>query len=113
MNRRKELVQQYKEIKTEAGVFQIRNTVNNKVFIGSTKNLKTLNGKTFALKAGTHLNRQLQNEWNEYGADAFVIETLEVLARKETGYFDEKDALKKLEDKWLQQVQPYGMRGYN
>ncbi|MDF2962579.1 MAG: hypothetical protein K0S39_4314 [Paenibacillus sp.] len=113
MNRRKELVQQYKEIKTEAGIFQIRNTVNQKVFIGSTVNLKSLNGKTLELKLGSHLNRQLQAEWNQFGEDAFVIEVLEVLARKEEGYFDAKDALKKLEEKWLNKVQPYGERGYN
>lgn len=36
MDRKKELKQLYKETKIEAGVYQIRNTVNNKVFIGST-----------------------------------------------------------------------------
>ncbi|MEJ8548806.1 GIY-YIG nuclease family protein [Brevibacillus borstelensis] len=113
MNRKEELKQQYKEMKTEAGVYQIKNIKNNKILIESTRNLKTINGKKFQLKAGSHFNKQLQQDWNEYGEDAFVFEVLEVLKKKETGYFDEADALKKLEQKWLDELQPYGDRGYN
>ncbi|WCN36505.1 GIY-YIG nuclease family protein [Aneurinibacillus uraniidurans] len=113
MERKKELKQQYKEIKVEAGVYQIKNTVNGKIFIGSSRNLKTLNGKQFQLKMGSHENRMLQKEWNEYGEDAFVFEIVEVLKKKETGYFDLKDELKKLEEKWLDTLQPFGEQGYN
>jgi hypothetical protein len=38
---------------------------------------------------------------------------LEVLKKKEDGFFDAKDSLKKLEAKWLDQLQPFGERGYN
>jgi hypothetical protein len=116
MNRkqdRKELVQQYMEIKTEAGIYQIKNTKNGKIFIGSTRNLRTLNGKMMELHMGTHRDKMLQQEWNEFGEAAFVIEPLETLKKKEEGYFDEKDALKKLEEHWLDRLQPYGERGYN
>ena len=44
MDRKKELKQQFKEASVEAGVYQILNTVNNKVLVGSTLNLKTING---------------------------------------------------------------------
>ncbi len=110
---REELKQVYKESKTQAGVYQIKNTENQKVWISSTRNLKTINGKLFSLRMGSHINKQLQWEWNEYGEEAFVSEVLEVLKKKEDGYFDEKDALEKLEQKWLDQLQPYGERGYN
>lgn len=113
MNRRQELQQQYKDTKQEAGVFQIRNTSNGKVWIVSTKNLRSMNGKRLELAMSTHLNKALQKEWNEFGGDAFAIEVLEVLQVKETGYFDANDALKKLEEKWLEQLQPFDERGYN
>lgn len=113
MNRKAVLKQQYKEMKVEAGVYQIKNTINQKVWIDSTRNLITINGKQFQLKMGSHPNKQLQAEWQEYGEDAFVFEVLEVLKKKETGYFDEADELKKLEEKWLQQLQPYGEHGYH
>ncbi|WP_223068138.1 GIY-YIG nuclease family protein [Paenibacillus caui] len=112
-NRKKELQQMYKEIKTEAGVYQIRNKVNHKMLVESTRNFKTIEGRKFMLEMGTHPVKSLQEEWRQYGADAFEIEVLEVLKKKEEGYFDEADELKKLEAKWLKQLEPYGEHGYN
>lgn len=113
MDRKQELKQQYKETKFEAGVYQIKNTKNNKTFIESTMNLKTINGKRFTLDMGSFQNKPLQNEWTEFGAEVFSFEVLEILEIPETGYFDAKDALKKLKQKWLDKLQPYGERGYN
>lgn len=113
VNRKQELKQMYKEMKTEAGVYQIKNVKNQKVFIGSTKNLKTLNGKKFSLQHGGFINRELQQEWNEMGEDAFVIEVLEVVEQKPDPFFDLPGALEKMEEKWLEKLQPYGERGYN
>lgn len=113
MDRKQELKRQYKETKTQAGVYQIRNTKNLKILIESTPNLKSINGKRFGLEMGGHTNKLLQNELKEFGADSFVIEVLEILETPEEGYFDAKDALKKLKQKWLDMLQPYGERGYN
>ena len=113
MDRKQELKRQYKETKTQAGVYQIRNTKNEKTFIESTMNLKTINGKRFTLDMGTYQNKQLQMEWKEFGDEAFVFEVLEILETPEDGYFDAKDALKKLKEKWLDKLQPFGERGYN
>ncbi|MBM6384152.1 DUF2087 domain-containing protein [Paenibacillus sp. 7523-1] len=113
MNRRKELQEQAKEIKTEAGIYQIRNERNGKVYLDSTLNLKTINGQKFMLQMGSHLNKQLQAEWNEYGDDAFTIEVLEVLKKEDNPYFDTKDALAKCLDRWMDQLEPYGEQGYH
>jgi hypothetical protein len=110
---RSELKRMAKEIKTEAGIFQIRNTRNGKLFVEMTRNLKTINGQLFSLQTGGHPVKQLQQEYDEMGAEAFVVEVLELLEKPETGYFDERDALKKLKQRWLDQLQPYGERGYN
>ena len=113
LDRRKELIRQYKEMKTEAGVYQIKNTKNQKVLVVPTPNLKTMNGKPMMLNGGVHKNKKLQEEWDKFGEDAFVFEVLEVLKEKEEGYFDKTGELKKLEMKWLEKLQPYGERGYN
>lgn len=114
MDRKKELKQRYiEETKIEAGVYQIKNTKNQKIFIGSTKNLKTLNGVKFTLETGGSYNKELQEDWNQFGKDAFTIEVLEVLKKKDEPYFNEKEALAELENKWLESLQPYGERGYN
>lgn len=62
---------------------------------------------------GTYQNKRLQDELKEFGAEAFVFEVIEILETPEEGYFDAKDALKKLKEKWLAKLQPYGERGYN
>lgn len=113
MNRREELLLQFKESKTEAGVYQIKNTRNQKVFIDSTMNLKTINGKQFQLRMGSHKSKELQREWEEYGEEAFEFEVLETLKIDQDRYSDTKDALKKLEEKWIDQLQPFGERGYH
>ena len=59
MDRKKELKQLYKEITVEAGVYKIKNTKNEKIFIGSTPNLKTINGLKFMLQNGEHKNMAL------------------------------------------------------
>lgn len=111
--RRKALKQAYKETKTEAGVYQIRNTVNGKVLVASTPNLKTINGQRFQLEVGSHRNARLQAEWKQYGEAAFVFEVLEVLSDDITGTYARQEALAQLERTWLDTLQPYGERGYN
>lgn len=115
MNRRKELQQQAKEIKTEAGIYQVRNTVNGKVYVDSTMNLRTINGQQFMLDMGSHRNRKLQAEWSAFGKEAFVIEVLEVMKIKEDAgaYYDPRDDLKKLLESWMNRLQPYGEQGYH
>lgn len=52
---KKDLKREYKQTLRPMGVFQIRNTVNEKVFIGSTLNLDGIfNRHEFQLKAGVH-----------------------------------------------------------
>lgn len=112
---RREMKRLAKETPVEAGVFQIKNLRSGKIFVEATRNLKTINGQKFQLEMGSHRNRALQRDWQEYGPDAFVIEVLEVLKREEdeSPAFDVADALEKLKEKWLEKLQPYGDRGYN
>ncbi|MFP7443715.1 GIY-YIG nuclease family protein [Bacillus infantis] len=113
MDRRKELKNQFKEVPVEAGVFQIKNKHNHKMFIGSTRNLKTLNGLKFSLETGSYVNKPLQEDWRKYGMDAFEISVIEVLKKKEDPYYNEKEALAEMEEKWHEHFQPYGEKGYH
>lgn len=114
VERKKELKQMYQEIAIVAGIYQIKNNVNGKVFVESTRNLKTINGVKFTLNNNTHIHKELQADWNTFGKDAFTIEILETLKKDDTDpYFNEKEALTKLEEKWFEKLQPYGDRGYH
>ena len=94
------------------GVFQIRNLTNEKVFVGKSENLDGIfNRIQFQLNAGVHNQKQLQNDWNELGAEKFEFEILEELEFREN--LDIKKELEFLEDLWLEKLQPFGERGYN
>jgi len=109
---KKDLKREYKETQQTMGVFQIRNLTNEKVFVGSSLNLDgIINRHKFALNAGSHQNKALQADWNEFGAENFAFETLEELEPREN--LDAKRELEFLEDLWLENKEPYDLKGYN
>lgn len=62
-----------------ACIYQIRNLVNNKIYIGSTiRPLYIRKYEHFSeLKKTKHANQYLQNSFNKYGKENFVLEVLE------------------------------------
>jgi group I intron endonuclease len=111
---RQDIKREYKERKKPAGVFQVKNTANGKVLLGSSLNLEgPLNGHRFILTIGQHLNKALQKDWDEYGPDKFVFEILEIVKVKDDPDFNLAEELTLLEQIWLEKLQPFGERGYN
>lgn len=114
MKSQSELKREYKERKKPAGVFQVKNTANGKVLLGSSFNLEgPLNSHRFMLQIGKHRNDALQKEWNEYGGDKFVFEILEEVKVTDNPNFNLDDELTLLEQIWLERKQPFGEKGYN
>jgi group I intron endonuclease len=60
------------------GVYQIRNTINGKLYVGSTaRGFRWRWGQhVSALNKQQHSNQKLQNAWNKYGETAFIFEIL-------------------------------------
>jgi len=113
-DRRKVITRAYKERTIQAGVFQIHNTTNGKVLLGSSLDLNgPLNRHKFMLSTNMHPNKPLQDDWNTHGKDAFVFEVLEVVKVKDEPGFDIDDELKLLEEIWLEKLDPFGEKGYN
>lgn len=113
MKTRKEINQEYLERPKPAGVFQIKNLENGKVLLGSSLNLDgPLNKHKFMLKTGSHKNKALLQDWNEYGAEKFVFEILEVVQVQDNPNFNLKDELTLLEQIWLEKLSPVE-HGYN
>ena len=114
MKSRQDIKREYKERKKPAGIFQVKNTANGKVLLGSTLNLDgPLNSHKFMLTIGKHRNAVLQKEWNEFGGDKFIFEILEVVKVKDDPAFSMEDELTLLEEIWLEKIKPFGGRGYN
>jgi len=113
MDFKKEMKLKAKEEKPSYGIFQIKNVKNGRLFVSSTPNFKTLNGLKFMLTTGGHKNKELQNDWDEHGKESFEIEILETIDEKDWQGTSKGKILEKQLDKWLEELQPYGEKGYN
>ena len=114
MKTHKEMKQQYKQYKSPKGVYQIKNKRNGKLLIGSSTNLKAIwNRHRTQLNFGSHPNKELQSEWNKYGEESFEHEILEEIKEKDDEGKDYKKEVKKLEELFVEELQPFGTKGYN
>lgn len=99
MDRRRELKEQYKQMKPEMGIIIVRSKKDNKAFMETSNNLKGYINKTkFQLELGSHLNDELQKHWNDQGEENFIIEILETLEydkdESKTDYSKELEVMK-------------------
>ncbi|HCG99999.1 MAG TPA: hypothetical protein DE036_09610 [Actinobacteria bacterium] len=114
MDKRKVMKEEYKQALRPMGVFQVRNLVNGKVMIVRGLNIDgKINSTRFQLEMGSHMNKELQQDWKTYGADSFAFEVLELLEPVEGPAPDYTQDLEVLEELWLEKVQPYGESGYH
>ena len=114
MKTRKELKEQYKQRKNKMGVFQIKNTYNNKIFIGSSMDLNAIwNRQKMQLKLGRHPNKALQEDWKEYGEESFIYEILAELKQDDKKEVNYKKELKELEKLYIEELEPFESKGYN
>jgi hypothetical protein len=111
---RKALIREYKGSHRPMGVFQVRNTLNGKCFIGTSVDLPSmLNRQRTQLRLGAHGNRELQQDWNTMGAEAFALDVLDTLPQPDQPDHDPTDDLRVLEQLWLDKLQPFDDRGYH
>jgi hypothetical protein len=114
MDRHTEIKKAYKQTLTPMGIYQIKNTENGKIFIGSSLNVPgKLNAHKFSLKYGSHIIQDLQNDYNKYGEKCFTFEVLDYLEPKNDPDINYKKEVSLLEEMWLEKLQPYGDKGYN
>lgn len=109
-NRRKELLEQYKQMKPDMGIFWVRAKDGNKCFLETSQNVKgKMNSVRFQLDAGNHPNQELQQEWKQKGADQFQFEVLELLKydkdESKTDYSEELAILKMVWEEKLSKQQ--------
>lgn len=102
MNRRKEIINEYKERRLYGGVYTIANTLNGKYLLSHTANLQSVrNHFQFAVTTGSTVHPRMKKDWEELGAKAFTLEVLEELEQKpEQSQVEFIDDLKTLEQLW-------------
>lgn len=101
---KKDLRAAYKERKDIGGICAIRNTVNGKTLILPVNNLHAYKNRFgFSQATGSCVDDKLLLDWDESGANSFVLEILEELERMETQTPEEfRDDLKTLKEIWLE-----------
>jgi len=78
----------------DSGIYLIKNILDDKVYIGSSINLKSREYKHFwMLRKGIHDNNHLQSSYNKFGEENFKFEILEnceqnLLVEKENHYIE-------------------------
>lgn len=97
---------EYKNFKNEPAIYLIRCLINDKIYIGSSVNLrKRINRHYNDLTNNKHMSKHLQNAFNLYGNDNFIIEVLE---------FCDSDSLIIREQYFLDTLKPWDREnGYN
>lgn len=73
-----------KSKKVKSGVYSITCTVTGKIYIGRTKNIcERIRNHKKKLKNGTHYNKQLLADYQQYSIENFKFEILERLSPTE------------------------------
>jgi len=113
-NDKRRLKQEYIQTKRPFGVFLIRNTTNDKIYVGSGMDIQgIINRHKFALSLGSHQSKDLQKDWNALGADKFDFEIMDQMEPRDDLGFDARRELQFMEEMWLEKLEPYDERGYN
>lgn len=99
------MIKESREFKT-SGIYSISNKVNNKVYIGSSKNIHLrISEHVLDLSKNIHKNSYLQNSWNKYGGDNFELIIIELC---------DVDILLDREQHWIDNFVSYNRKyGYN
>jgi hypothetical protein len=114
MNTKTALKRAYKQNPPAAGIYKITNNVTGRILIGHGQNVQgKLNGQQAQLKWGSHMNSELQQDWNTYGAEQFSFEIVDYLQPADNPQQDLEQDLSALEQLWLDKLQPYGEKGYH
>lgn len=73
----------YKGNSAKSGIYQIKNLINNKIYIGCAFLLGNRKWRHFKeLRLNIHSNSKLQNAFNKYGEENFVFEIIELCEKK-------------------------------
>ena len=114
MDRKKELKEQYKQLKPVMGLLAFQSTITGKHHLEASLDLKsTMNRTLFQLKHGSHPQKELQRDWNQGGTNSFEIQILDELSPVEDGtpknYEEELEELRLM---WIDTLTKKGISFY-
>lgn len=80
-----------KKFENHSGIYEIKNIINGKRYIGQARNLRKRKSQHFAkLKRNEHGNQHLQNSFNKYGYSNFEFSIILYCELSELTYYEQK-----------------------
>lgn len=75
----------------DSGVYQIKNLINGKCYIGSAVDIKRREAHHLSrLQNNKHYNQHLQHSWNKYGKENFILKILLYCDKKNCILFEQR-----------------------
>ena len=106
MKTHKQLKDAYQQMESRMGVFQISCLANGKSLVDHSVDMKSRwNRIRTELRFGSHRNRDLQEDWNQYGEDQFRFEILSELKKTEDEHVNYNKELTTLQQLVIEELQ--------
>lgn len=106
MDRKRTLINEYKQRRVVGGVYRLTNTRNGRYLLEYATDLQAKqNGFNFMVSTGACFNYKLQKDWDAFGGKVFAFEILEAIEKKkEQSQAEFTDDLKVLERMWSEKL---------
>ena len=101
---------EYKQTRRPMGVYRIRNTRNDKSYVGFSMDLPArINRHKADLRFGSHKNTELLAEWKLFGESSFEFEVLDELGHDENSRANPAEELRILAEMWIRKLEKAGI----
>jgi len=111
---KKQLTKDYKQQKQPAGVYAVHNKVDNKMYIGTSKNLPAVVRRfEFTLQMESFPYQNLIDDYKKLGREKFEIKILDELELKNETEKEIDIELNYLEELWIEKLKSEGVSFYN
>ena len=103
-DRRKTLINDYKQRKIIGGVFKVTNTVTGRYLLDSAADIQARqNAFNFSVTTNNAFDYKMRKDWQESGAGVFKFEVLDSIEKKESQSREQfMEDLKTLEQIWME-----------
>lgn len=114
MLNKKQITKDYKQQKQPAGIYAVHNKVDNKMFIGTSKNLPAVVRRfEYTLKMESFPYQDLIDDYKKLGKENFEVKILDELELKNETDKEINSELNELEDLWIAKLKSEGVTFYN
>ena len=111
---KKQIKEDYKSKRQPVGIFAVHNLPDNKMFIGTSKDLQSVIKRfEFTLNMKSFPFQNLIDDYKRLGKNNFAIKVLDELEIKDETELEIDRELKTLEEMWVEKLKNEGVGFYN